>query len=622
MQQTSMAIRTIDDLEALRESLLAKRKLVDVTITVCTGTACTAKGSGEVIDALRREVEKYLDRKVPHIQAKCTGCHGFCEQGPIVVVMPYNVFYTNVKAEDAAEIVTAALTGHVVERLLYVDPVTGSRAERAEEIPFYTRQKRVVLSHNGALDPTDILDYIAEGGYRALWKALREMTSEEIIAEIERSGLRGRGGGGYPTGRKWRSCREAHGEKKYVICNGDEGDPGAFMDRSILEGDPHSVIEGMIIGAYAIGAHEGFIYLRNEYPLAVERFQEAVAQAEEYGFLGEDVYRSGFDFTIAINRGGGAFVCGESTALTASLEGRPGEPRMKYIHTTESGLWGMPTNLNNVETWANVPRIIEKGADWFASMGTEGSKGTKVFSLVGKVKNTGLVEVPMGMTLREIIYDIGGGIQEDKAFKAVQTGGPSGGCIPLAHLDTPVDFDELTKLGSMMGSGGMIVMDEETCMVDVARYFTRFLVEESCGKCVPCREGLPQVLAILDRIADGKGEGGDVEKLEHLCDLLESASLCALGSTAGNPVRTTLRYFKDEYVEHIEEKHCAAGVCRALFQYEIGAELCTGCGACRKKCPQEAISGEKKKAHDIDQDNCVKCGFCFDACKFDAIRKV
>jgi NADH-quinone oxidoreductase subunit F len=553
---------------------------------------------------------------------KCAGCHGFCEQGPIVVVQPHNFFYTNVKKEDAAEIVTqTVLKGQPIERLLYRDPVTRKRATRAEEIPFYRKQQRIVLSHNGVLDATNICDYIAAGGYRALWKALCQMTPEDIIAEVEKSGLRGRGGAGFPTGKKWAACRLARGGRCYVICNGDEGDPGAFMDRSIFEGDPHSVLEGMIIGAFAIGASEGYIYVRNEYPLAVERLETAIAQAEQYGFLGCDIFGSGFSFCIQINRGGGAFVCGESTALTASLEGRPGEPRMKYIRTVESGLWGLPTVLNNVETWANVPRIINRGTDWFATIGTPGSKGTKVFSLVGKVNNTGLVEVPMGMSLREIIFDIGGGIQKGRQFKAVQTGGPSGGCIPAAHLDCPVDFDELTKLGSMMGSGGMIVMDEDTCMVEVARYFTHFLAEESCGKCVPCREGLSQMLAILNRITRGQGELRDIEHLEFLCNLLQNTALCGLGTSACNPVLSTLQYFKDEYLAHIERKKCPAGVCIGLFRYEIDPQKCTGCQRCLKDCAGGAITGKRKEFHVIDQQRCTKCGACFASCPLDAIKK-
>jgi NADH-quinone oxidoreductase subunit F len=622
METEPQLVTTLEGLQTLQASLLAGRKSVDVTLAICCGTGCVAKGALKVHQALQQEAQTLQSAGTVRVLAKRTGCHGFCEQGPIVVVQPCNVFYTNVTQKDAAEIIEqTVLKRKVIERLLYRDPVTGQRSTRCEEIPFYRKQERIVLSHNGILDATSILDYIAAGGYRGLWKALHQMLPEEIIAEVERSGLRGRGGAGFSTGRKWASCRRAPGEKRYVICNGDEGDPGAFMDRSILEGDPHSVIEGMIIGAFAIGASEGFIYVRNEYPLAVERLQTAIAQAEQYGFLGRDVLGSGFSFNVKINRGGGAFVCGESTALTASLEGRPGEPRMKYIHTTESGLWGRPTCLNNVETWANIPRILNRGASWFASLGTEGSKGTKVFSLVGKVNNTGLVEVPMGMSLREIIFDIGGGIQNDRQFKAVQTGGPSGGCIPAQHLDCPVDFDQLTKLGSMMGSGGMIVMDEDTCMVEVARYFTRFLTEESCGKCVPCREGLAQMLAILDRITQGEGRTSDLADLEFLCKLLQSAALCGLGTSACNPVLTTLSYFKDEYLAHIEQKKCPAGVCASLFHYEIDTARCKGCQRCLEECAAAAISGQRKGVHIIDQQKCTKCGVCFSVCKLEAVKK-
>jgi NADH-quinone oxidoreductase subunit F len=647
MEPARAAVKDLGGLEALQRSLLESKNSARVTIATCCGTGCVAKGALGVFQALRQEAAKHRDAGGLAVVDRRTGCHGFCEQGPIVVAQPEGFFYTNVRQEDAAEIVAqTALGAQPVERLLYRDPVTRKRAARAEEIPFYHKQQRIVLGHNGVLDPSDIRDYIAAGGYRALWKALRELTPEAVIAEVEKSGLRGRGGAGFPTGQKWAACRRAggaavsepaHGElsghagpqtgappnsaRRYVVCNGDEGDPGAFMDRSILEGDPHSVIEGMIIGAFAVGASEGCIYVRNEYPLAVERLQVALEQAGQYGFLGADIFGSGFNFTIRINRGGGAFVCGESTALTASLEGRPGEPRMKYIRTVESGLWGRPTALNNVETWANVPGIINRGASWYAAIGTAGSKGTKVFSLVGKVNHTGLVEVPMGMTLREIIFDIGGGVQQGRRFKAVQTGGPSGGCIPAEHLDCPVDFDELAKLGSMMGSGGMIVMDEDTCMVEVARYFTHFLAEESCGKCVPCREGLTQMLAILDRITQGRGETRDLELLEFLCRLLQNAALCGLGTSACNPVLATLRYFKDEYLAHIEGKHCPAGVCVNLFHYEIDPARCRGCQRCLKDCAAGAITGKRKEPHLIERQKCTRCGACYSACRFQAVKK-
>jgi len=617
----SRPITCVEDLQRWREEVDARLRADRITVTVCTGTGCSAKGARAVFKAMGEALAELPEGL--SVELKPTGCHGFCEQGPIVVVSPSNVFYQNVREEDVPEIIQETVVkGLPVERLLYEDPVTGEVARSSSEIPFYQKQMRLVLRHSGNKDPGSIEDYIAGGGYASLAKALTEMSPEQIVAEVERSGLRGRGGGGFPTGRKWRSCREAHGEQKYVICNGDEGDPGAFMDRSIMEGDPHAVIEGMTIGAYAIGAHQGFVYVRNEYPLAVERLRKALADAREHGLLGENILGSGFSFDIQINRGGGAFVCGESTALMASLEGRVGEPRAKYIHTVEVGLHGKPTTLNNVETWANVPVIIDRGADWFASIGTEGSKGTKVFSLVGKVRNTGLVEVPMGMTLREIVFEIGGGIPGDKQFKAVQTGGPSGGCIPEEHLDTPVDFDQLWEVGSMMGSGGLIVMDEDTCMVNVARYFTGFLRDESCGKCVPCREGLAQMERILTRVCDGEGQEGDVELLLHLCDVLDAAALCALGSTASNPVRSTIRWFREEYDEHIRERHCPARECRGLFRYEILAETCTGCGACRRACPEGAISGERRQAHRIDQTKCVNCGACLEACRFDSVVKV
>ena len=524
------------------------------------------------------------------------------------------------KVEDVAEIISkTVINGEVVDRLLYTDPTTGRKFVHESEIPFYKKQKRLLLGNNSNIDPNSIEDYIALGGYSALTRAI-ELSPEQIIAEIKKSGLRGRGGGGFPAGRKWQSCHDAPGEPKYVIANCDEGDPGAFANRSLLEGNPHSVLEGLIICAYAIGSHEGYIYVRNEYPLAVKNAAIAIGQAEQSGFLGKDILGSGFDFTIHINRGGGAFVCGESTALMASLEGRVGEPRAKYIHTVEKGLWDKPSNLNNVETLANVPLIINNGADWFNAIGTEGSKGTKIFSLVGKVNNTGLVEVPMGMTLREVIYDIGGGIKDGKRFRGVQTGGPSGGVIPESMLDMPVDFDELTKAGSMMGSGGMIVMDEDTCMVDTARYFLTFLEEESCGKCVPCREGIKRMRQILDDITEGKGEERDIELLERIAATLKDTALCALGATAANPVLTTLHYFRDEYEAHIKEKKCPAGVCKALLQYYIIDENCVGCRLCEKACPVEAITFMgKKKPVVLDQSKCIKCGICKDVCKLEAV---
>jgi NADH:ubiquinone oxidoreductase subunit F (NADH-binding)/(2Fe-2S) ferredoxin/Pyruvate/2-oxoacid:ferredoxin oxidoreductase delta subunit len=608
------------DLAEYRAQLLAERSTPRPRVRVCIGTGCTAKGARAVL-ARFQELAATEHQDVT-VEAKCTGCHGFCERGPIVVVDPGNVFYQGVKLDDVPEIFAeTALNGRLVERLLYQDGMP-KPARTAEEIPFYQLQQRTVLAYNGVVDPTRIDDYIAAGGYAALAKVLSGMTPEAVIEEVTRSGLRGRGGGGFLTGRKWRSARDAHGEPKYVIANGDEGDPGAFMDRSLMEGSPHSVLEGMIIGGYAIGSPQGYIYVRNEYPMAVEHLTLAMQAARELGLLGADVLGSGFGFDIRINRGGGAFICGESTALMVSLEGRVGEPRAKYVHTVEAGFRGKPSLLNNVETWANVPPIILRGGDWFASLGTAKSKGTKVFSLVGKVKNTGLVEVPMGMTLRQIIYQIGGGILGDKPLKAVQTGGPSGGCIPAAYLDEPVDFDRLAELGSMMGSGGMIVMDDDTCMVNIARYFLGFLKEESCGKCTPCREGIAQMLHILDGIAGGSGRPGDIERLEELALLLEDTALCALGKTAANPVLSTLRYFRDEYQEHIKQKHCPAKECRGLFRYQIEPEVCTGCGVCGKKCPVEAISGEKKKPHLIDWDKCTSCGTCRDVCRFGAVIKI
>jgi NADH-quinone oxidoreductase subunit F len=602
-------------LEDMRKRVQKRLKEAKRSVRVCIGTGCAAKGSRRVYELFCEAAEQAgADVK---IEAKCVGCHGFCERGPIVVVEPGGVLYQKVEEPDVGEIFReTVLGGRVIERLLYKDPSSGASAVTAEAIPFYHAQRRIVLALNGQIDPTSIEDYIAHGGYSALAKALTSIQPEAIIGEVEKSGLRGRGGGGFPTGRKWRTCRAAEGYPKYVICNGDEGDPGAFMDRSVMEGNPHSVLEGMIIGAYAIGSNHGYIYVRNEYPLAVTHLRRAIVQAREYGLLGDDILGTGFAFDIKINRGGGAFVCGESTALMASLEGKAGEPRSKYVHTVEHGLWDRPTNLNNVETWANVPPIINNGGQWFASIGTEGSKGTKVFSLVGKVENTGLVEVPMGMTLEQIVNEIGGGVKGGKAFKAVQTGGPSGGCIPAQFMDSRVDFDELTKLGSMMGSGGLIVMDEETCMVNVAEYFLRFLRDESCGKCTPCREGIPQMLHILENITHGQGRIGDLEKLERL------AELCALGKTAANPILSTVRYFRNEYEEHIEHQRCPAKVCRGLFYYEISADTCTGCGICRKNCPVEAITGERRKAHLIDRQKCTKCGVCFEKCPFNAIAKV
>jgi len=625
---------SIADFEGFARSLRSQDRTGIRSVRLCMGTGCQAKGAARLYE-LFEEAIKQSGQAGP-IEVKPTGCHGLCQRSPIVVVEPAGIFYQQVEEPDVAEIFReTVLGGRAVPRLLYQDPETGKKLEAAEEIPFYKVQQRIVLSQNGRIDPTKITDYIAEGGYSALVKVLTSacagaslplrkqgMTPEEVIAEVEVAGLRGRGGGGFPTARKWRSCRSAEGSPKYVIGNGDEGDPGAYMDRSLMEGNPHSVIEGMLIGAYAIGSEKGYIYVRNEYPLAVKYLRTAISQAREIGLLGESILGTSFSFDIQINRGGGAFVCGESTALMASLEGRPGEPRAKYVHTVESGLWGKPTNLNNVETWANVPHIINRGGKWFAGIGTEKSRGTKVFSLVGKIANSGLIEVPMGITLRRIIYEIGAGMRDGKRFKAVQTGGPSGGCIPAEHLDARVDFEELTKLGSMMGSGGLIVMDEDTCMVNVARYFTDFLLNESCGKCTPCREGLAQMRHILQGITKGDGQAGDVEKLQALAEILSGTALCALGTTAANPVLSTIRYFRDEYDAHILDRRCPAKECRGLFIYQIDSEACKGCGICLKNCPVDAITGERKAPHVIDQQKCTRCGTCWEKCPFTAVLKV
>ena len=612
-------LRTGAQLEELRRSLVEARKAETLRICVCVGTGCLAAGSKDVLDAFREAIS---NSKIPaSMELIGSGCRGLCEKGPLLVIYPQGTCYVKVTTEDVQEIVERSLIGgEVIERLLYEDPLSGERAVTEAEIPFYQKQRRIVLEESGKIDPKSIEDYIRTGGYAALSRVLSGMAPEKIIDEVVKSGLRGRGGGGFPTGRKWRSCRQAHGQPKYVICNADEGDPGAFMDRSILEGNPHLVLEGMAIGAYAIGAHRGFIYVRNEYPLAMENTLVAVGEAERLGLLGKDILGSGFDFEVEVAAGGGAFVCGESTALMASIEGKPGEPRAKDIHTTEKGLWDLPSNLNNVETWANVPLIIMRGADWFSSMGTEKSKGTKVFSLVGKVRNTGLIEVPMGITLREIIFDIGGGMPGGKRFKAVQTGGPSGGCIPEKYLDLPVDYERLTEVGSMMGSGSMIVMDEDTCMVDVARFFTAFLQEESCGKCTPCREGLRQMGKILDRVSCGEALEKDLDLLEELGDVVTTASLCGLGKTAANPVLTSLRYFRDEFEVHVQEKRCPARVCRRLLVYSIDPEKCTGCTLCAKACPVKCIRGAPKKVHAIDEALCTKCGVCRSTCKFDAVN--
>jgi len=647
-------VRTTADLDELAEA--GRRRLYPERIKFKVGLATCGLAAGAA--ELARELGRLIEQRGLEAEVSPTGCIGLCQREPLVdVQVPgrSRVLYGEVSAELAEELVETVadgrvLAGHAIarqdadEELLNGQTHVLASEGRVESVPsfsehpFYGAQLRIAMRNCGIIDPDSIEEYIARGGYRALYRALSEYEPEQIIAMVTESGLRGRGGGGFPTGRKWASCRGVPGDVRYVICNADEGDPGAYMDRSVLEGDPHSVIEGMLIGAYAIGAAEGYVYVREEYPLARQKLQKAIADAERYGLIGEDIFGSGFSFRMHIARGGGAFVCGESTALMASLEGRVGEPRAKYIHTVESGLWEKPTTLNNVETWANVPVIIERGASWFASIGSEGSKGTKVFSLVGKVKNTGLVEVPMGITLREIIYDIGGGVASGKRFKAVQTGGPSGGCIPAEHLDLEVDFDRLTEVGSMMGSGGMIVMDEDTCMVDVARYFLDFLRQESCGKCTPCREGTQRMFEILDRICNGKASMDDLALLEDIADVVRTTSLCALGKTAPNPVLSTLKYFRDEYEAHIKEKRCPAGVCRALVNYEIDPEMCICCGRCARECPVECISGKTGKRPDkatdedrqkgrlgepfkIDPEACIKCGTCHEVCPVGAVKR-
>lgn len=621
-------IKTFGDLERIIERLRKQRLAEKTRITISSGTCGQARGSLEVIEEFQRQLKKHnlKDKDKDKVTLKVTGCHGFCEVEPDVIirfepVSQKSIFYQRLRPDDVEEIISeTVLKGRPIDRLLHVDPETGKGIMYLEEIPFFKKQHRLLLGNNVLIDPTDINDYLAIGGYTALQKVLSQMSPDEVIEAIKQAGLRGRGGGGYPTGRKWESCRKAEGDIKYVICNADEGDPGAYQDRSLLEGNPHSVLEGLIIGGYAIGAREGYIYVRNEYPLAVKHVGIAIKQAEDYGLLGENIFGSGFSFTIKVSRGGGAFVCGESSALMASIEGRLGEPRFKHVHATEKGLWDRPTTLNNVKTWATVPLIINRGADWYARIGTEKSKGTMIFSLVGKINNTGLVEVPMGLPLRELIYDIGGGIPEGKRFKAVQTGGPSGGCIPEELLDLPVDYEGLTEAGSMMGSGGLIVMDENTCMVNVAKYFLSFTMDESCGKCTPCREGIKHMLGILTNISEGKAEERDLEILEELGNMVKETSLCALGGSAPNPVLSTLRYFRDEYEAHIKDKRCPAGVCLELIRYSIDEAKCTGCGVCKKECTQGAIYGQKKEPHKIDKKICIKCGICLEVCKFDAIE--
>ncbi|MHC1694226.1 MAG: NADH-quinone oxidoreductase subunit NuoF [Eubacteriales bacterium] len=587
-------------------------------VLICGGTGCTSSGCKDIISAMERELTaKGLDNEIKIV---VTGCHGLCEKGPIVIVYPDSVFYANVKVSDIPVIVEEhLLKGRIVTRLVYDEAVKDGVVLSLEHTPFYKKQLRVALRNCGVINPEVIDEYIGTDGYQALGKVLTEMKPLEVIDLIKRSGLRGRGGGGFPTGLKWEFASKSVSDKKYVACNADEGDPGAFMDRSVLEGDPHAVLEAMAIAGYAIGADEGYIYIRAEYPIAVERLKIAIQQARDYNLLGKDIFGTGFNFDIQLRLGAGAFVCGEETALIASIEGNRGEPRPRPPFPAVKGLFGKPTILNNVETYANIPQIILRGAEWFSSMGTEKSKGTKVFALGGKITNTGLVEIPMGTTLREIIEEIGGGIPNGKKFKAAQTGGPSGGCIPASHFDIPIDYDNLISIGSMMGSGGLIVMDEDTCMVDIAKFFLEFTVDESCGKCTPCRIGTRRMFEILEKITSGNGEMEDLDRLEELGQHIKATSLCGLGQTAPNPVLSTLHFFRDEYIAHVKDKKCPAGVCKDLLQYSILPDKCTGCTACSRVCPTGAISGKVKEAHVIDTEKCIKCGACVSKCRFSAI---
>jgi NADP-reducing hydrogenase subunit HndC len=618
-------LKSPTELDKYRQQLVSQRDPNRACIVTSVGTCGLARSAGEVAEAISKTLTK-LGLK-DSVDLRTTGCHGFCEIEPVVIIYPKGIMYQHVTPADVPEIISeSVVNGKIIERLLYTDASTGKKITYEQDVSFSSKQNRVLLNSNKLVNPNEIDDYIAIGGYSALSKVLSSIQPDDVIETVKKSGLRGRGGAGFPTGRKWEQCRNAPSADgvRFVICNADEGDPGAYMNRSLLEGNPHSVLEGMIIGAYAIGSHYGYIYVRQEYPLAVQNVLKAIEQARGQGLLGENILGSGFNFDIKVHRGAGAFVSGESSALMTAIEGKVGEPRPKYIRTSISGVEGKPSTLNNVETWANVPLIINKGVDWFRSIGSEGSKGTKIFALVGKVHNSGLVEVPMGTTLREIIFSIGGGIPRGKKFKAVQTGGPSGGCIPERMLDMPVDFDELAKVGSMMGSGGMIVMDEDTCMVDIARYFVNFLSDESCGKCVPCREGLRQMLIILGDICSGKGTEKGLALLQEVAEVMKDASLCALGTSAANPVLSTIKYFRDEYESHIKEKRCPAGVCKKLVSYYIDPEKCQACFICARNCPVEAVSGGKGIVHVIDQMKCTKCGACFEVCpsKFGAVIKV
>jgi len=608
------------ELEAWRQEILAAVDPERPRLRVCDGTGCRALGSQKLLGKLDEALNGDGGEN-GKVDVVATGCPGFCEQGPLVSVDPQQIAYMRVSPDDAEAIVNDTLgKGEVIEKLLYKDPNDGEQIVNEPDLPFYSLQTRRVTALSGQIDPCRIEDYLAHGGYVALARALYDMDPEGIIDEVTRSGLRGRGGAGFPTGLKWKFCRQSQSDEKYIICNADEGDPGAFMDRSLLEANPHSIVEGMVIGARAMGATAGFIYARSEYPLAVKHLNLAIEHAREHGLLGENILGSGFDFDIHIRLGAGAFVCGEETALMASIEGKPGEPRPRPPFPAQSGLWGKPTNINNVKSWSSIPLIIANGPEWFAEVGTEKSKGTAIFSMVGKINNTGLVEVPMGITLRELIFDVGGGVPGDNEFKAVQIGGPSGGCIPAEHLDAEIDYDSLSKLGAIMGSGGLVVTDEGTCMVDLARYFMNFVQEESCGQCLPCRWGSRVLLDILTRICDGDGEQEDIARLEELAPMVKVSSLCGLGQTAPNPVLSTLRYFRDEYEAHVVEKRCPAGTCRGLITYEIDEEVCTGCMVCARNCPVDAISGEKKETHHIDTEACTRCGMCMQVCKFGGIK--
>lgn len=589
-------------------------------VLVCGGTGCTSSGSNDICAALKSELaSKGLEKEVEVVK---TGCFGLCELGPVIIVYPEGAFYSQVKVEDVSELVEEhLLKGRIVKRLIYHDAIEDDKIKSLNKVGFYAKQERIALRNCGVIDPENIDEYLAFDGYKALEKALTKMTPQDVIDEMKKSGLRGRGGGGFPTGLKWEFAAKQKNDQKYIICNADEGDPGAFMDRSVLEGDPHVVLEAMAIGGYAIGANQGFIYVRAEYPIAVQRLEVAIAQARDYGLLGKNIFGTGFDFDVEIRLGAGAFVCGEETALMRSIEGERGMPTPKPPFPAVSGLWGKPTVINNVETYANIPQIIYKGADWFSSIGTEKSKGTKVFALGGKITNTGLVEIPMGTTLREVIYEMGGGIPNNKKFKAVQTGGPSGGCITADNLDISIEYDTLVAMGSMMGSGGMIVLDEDNCMVDVARFFLDFTRDESCGKCTPCRVGTKRMLEMLEKITEGKATLEDLDKLEKLALSIKTSALCGLGQTAPNPVLSTLKYFRDEYEAHVVDKKCPAGVCKALMQYTILDDPCKKCGICAKACPVGAISGKVKERFLIDQDKCVKCGVCMVKCPFKAIVK-